>query len=84
MTINTHRHPFQVSPRLRIRVPWRRNHLRNHLLLRRPYLRYILSSIFSLVAYVGPYFSFALLGIAVAVASSFALTFLFTNKKQAA
>lgn len=45
---------------------------------------YILSSIFSLVAYVGPYFPFALLGIAVAVATSFALTYILTSKKQAA
>ncbi|MFT3859923.1 glucose PTS transporter subunit IIA [Micropruina sp.] len=35
---------------------------------------YILSSIFSLPAYVGPYFPFALTGIAIAISSSFVLT----------
>lgn len=35
---------------------------------------YILSSIFSLPAYVGPYFPFALAGIAIAISSSFILT----------
>ena len=34
---------------------------------------YILSSIFSLVAYVGPYFPFAILGVVVAVVSAFAI-----------
>lgn len=34
---------------------------------------YILSSIFSLVAYIGPYFPFAILGIVIAVVASFAI-----------
>lgn len=43
---------------------------------------YILSSIFSLVAYVGPYFPFALLGIAVAVISSFVLATVFMRRAK--
>ena len=35
---------------------------------------YITSSIFSLVAYIGPYFPFAIMGLVIAVASSFAIS----------
>ena len=45
---------------------------------------YILSSIFSLVAYIGPYFPFAILGIVVAVGSAFAIAFVLNTKKAAA
>ncbi|WP_040207424.1 PTS transporter subunit EIIC [Neobacillus jeddahensis] len=41
---------------------------------------YILSSIVSLVAYVGPYFPYALIGIAIAIGGSFALTFILVKK----
>lgn len=44
---------------------------------------YILSSVFSLVAYIGPYFPFAIAGLVIAVASSFAIATAL-NKKQAA
>lgn len=43
---------------------------------------YILSSIFSLVAYIGPYFPFALLGIVIAVASSFAIAMVLTSRSS--
>lgn len=42
---------------------------------------YILSSIVSLVAYVGPYFSYALIGIAIAIVTSFLVTY-FTVKSK--
>lgn len=41
---------------------------------------YILSSIFSLVAYIGPYFFSALLGMAVALVSSFVITLVLVPK----
>lgn len=43
---------------------------------------YILSSIFSLVAYVGPYFPFALVGIAIAAGVSFAITWFLIPVQQ--
>lgn len=42
---------------------------------------YILSSIFSLPAYIGPYFVFALLGVALALVLSFTLTTLLIREK---
>ncbi|MCU5774701.1 PTS transporter subunit EIIC [Erwiniaceae bacterium BAC15a-03b] len=42
---------------------------------------YILSSIFSLPAYIGPYFMFALLGVALSLGLSFALTLLLVGRK---
>ncbi|MFT4296195.1 MAG: glucose PTS transporter subunit IIA [Micropruina sp.] len=45
---------------------------------------YILSSIFSLPAYVGPYFPFALAGIAIAISTSFVLTLLLVPAEPAA
>lgn len=44
---------------------------------------YILSSVFSLVAYIGPYFPFAIAGLVIAVGSSFAIATVL-NKKQVA
>lgn len=41
---------------------------------------YILSSVFSLPAYIGPYFSFALIGVALSLAISFTLTTLLVGK----
>lgn len=41
---------------------------------------YILSSVFSLPAYIGPYFSFALMGVALSLAISFTLTTLLVGK----
>ncbi|MDQ0974701.1 PTS system beta-glucosides-specific IIC component [Neobacillus niacini] len=41
---------------------------------------YILSSIVSLVAYVGPYFPYALIGIAIAIGTSFAITYILVKK----
>ncbi|EOC1289743.1 PTS transporter subunit EIIC [Cronobacter muytjensii] len=43
---------------------------------------YILSSIFSLPAYIGPYFIFALAGVAMALVISFVLTTLLVGKEQ--
>ncbi|AGX06809.1 MULTISPECIES: PTS transporter subunit EIIC [Bacillus] len=44
---------------------------------------YILSSIVSLVAYVGPYFTYALIGIAIAIGTSFVITyFAVKNNKE--
>ncbi|WP_251553935.1 PTS transporter subunit EIIC [Neobacillus muris] len=43
---------------------------------------YILSSIVSLVAYVGPYFPYALIGIAIAIGGSFALTYVIVKKNR--
>ncbi|SDY22332.1 PTS system, beta-glucosides-specific IIC component [Evansella caseinilytica] len=43
---------------------------------------YILSSIVSLVAYVGPYFTYALIGIAIAIGTSFAITYVSVKKAQ--
>lgn len=43
---------------------------------------YILSSIFSLPAYIGPYFSFALSGVAIALILSFVLTTILVKKEQ--
>jgi len=45
---------------------------------------YILSSIFSLPAYIGPYFIFALAGVAISLVLSFILTTLLVRKEQAA
>lgn len=42
---------------------------------------YILSSIFSLPAYIGPYFVFALMGVALALVMSFALTTILVREK---
>ncbi|QBR51339.1 PTS transporter subunit EIIC [Erwinia sp. QL-Z3] len=42
---------------------------------------YILSSIFSLPAYIGPYFVFALMGVAIALVLSFTLTMLLVRNK---
>lgn len=42
---------------------------------------YILSSVFSLPAYIGPYFSFALMGVALSLAISFTLTTLLVGKR---
>lgn len=44
---------------------------------------YILSSIFSLPAYIGEYFIFAVLGIAIAIASSFTITYFLVPKQPA-
>ncbi|MFH7825004.1 PTS transporter subunit EIIC [Kluyvera sp. 142359] len=44
---------------------------------------YILSSIFSLPAYIGPYFVFALSGVAIALILSFALTTLLVGREEA-
>lgn len=41
---------------------------------------YILSSIVSLVAYVGPYFPYALIGIVIAIGSAFLLTYFLVKK----
>ena len=41
---------------------------------------YVLSSIFSIPAYIGPYFVFAMLGILIALSVSFALSYLFVVK----
>jgi PTS system beta-glucosides-specific IIC component len=41
---------------------------------------YILSSIVSLVAYVGPYFPYALIGIAIAIGTSFVITYILVKK----
>ncbi|MGB9095019.1 PTS transporter subunit EIIC [Erwinia sp.] len=43
---------------------------------------YILSSIFSLPAYIGPYFVFALMGVAIALILSFTLTMLMVGKNE--
>lgn len=43
---------------------------------------YILSSIFSLPAYIGPYFVFALSGVAIALVLSFTLTTLLVGREQ--
>ncbi|WP_454098668.1 PTS transporter subunit EIIC [Metabacillus sp. SLBN-84] len=43
---------------------------------------YILSSIVSLVAYVGPYFPYALIGITIAIGTSFAITFMTVKRVQ--
>ncbi|WP_057912831.1 PTS transporter subunit EIIC [Peribacillus muralis] len=43
---------------------------------------YILSSIVSLVAYVGPYFPYALMGIAIAIGTSFGISFITVKKTQ--
>lgn len=45
---------------------------------------YILSSIFSLPAYIGPYFIFALLGVTIALVMSFILTMLLVGRKETA
>ena len=45
---------------------------------------YILSSIFSLPAYIGPYFIFALLGVTIALVMSFTLTMLLVGRKETA
>lgn len=45
---------------------------------------YILSSIFSLPAYIGPYFVFALAGVAISLVLSFMLTTILVKKEQAA
>jgi len=42
---------------------------------------YITSSIFSLAAYIGPYFLYVVLGIIIAIALSFAITYVLVNKK---
>lgn len=44
---------------------------------------YILSSIFSLPAYIGQYFVFAVLGIVIALVSSFAITYFLVPNEQA-
>ena len=44
---------------------------------------YILSSIFSLPAYIGPYFIFAILGVLISICSSFIMAYIFVGKKQA-
>lgn len=44
---------------------------------------YILSSIFSLPAYIGQYFMFAVLGIVIALVSSFAITYFLVPNEQA-
>jgi PTS system beta-glucosides-specific IIC component len=41
---------------------------------------YILSSVFSIPAYIGPYFIYAVLGMIIALASSFALSYMFMKK----
>ncbi|KWW22593.1 PTS sugar transporter [Peribacillus simplex] len=43
---------------------------------------YILSSIVSLVAYVGPYFPYALIGIMIAIGTSFGISFVTVKKTQ--
>ncbi len=43
---------------------------------------YILSSIFSLPAYIGPYFIFALSGVAIAIVLSFTLTTLLVRQER--
>ncbi|XHU85391.1 PTS transporter subunit EIIC [Peribacillus muralis] len=43
---------------------------------------YILSSIVSLVAYVGPYFPYALIGIVIAIGTSFSISFITVKKTQ--
>ncbi len=43
---------------------------------------YILSSIFSLPAYIGEYFIFAVLGIIIALGSSFAIAYFLVPKEQ--
>lgn len=43
---------------------------------------YILSSIFSLPAYIGEYFIFAILGIIIAIVSSFAITYILIPKAE--
>ncbi|PJN89661.1 PTS transporter subunit EIIC [Bacillus sp. mrc49] len=43
---------------------------------------YILSSIVSLVAYVGPYFPYALIGIMIAISTSFGISFITVKKTQ--
>jgi PTS system beta-glucosides-specific IIC component len=43
---------------------------------------YILSSIVSLVAYVGPYFPYALIGIVIAIGSAFLITYLTVKKGE--
>jgi PTS system beta-glucosides-specific IIC component len=43
---------------------------------------YILSSIVSLVAYVGPYFPYALIGIFIAIGTSFVISFITVKKTQ--
>lgn len=43
---------------------------------------YILSSIFSLPAYIGPYFIFAILGVLISICSSFIMAYIFVGKKQ--
>ncbi|TDN56010.1 PTS transporter subunit EIIC [Scandinavium goeteborgense] len=43
---------------------------------------YILSSIFSLPAYIGPYFAFALTGVVIALVLSFTLTTLLVGREQ--
>ncbi len=45
---------------------------------------YILSSIFSLPAYIGPYFVFALAGVAISLVLSFTLTTILVRKEQVA
>ncbi|VYT83536.1 PTS sugar transporter [Metakosakonia massiliensis] len=45
---------------------------------------YILSSIFSLPAYIGPYFTFALSGVVIALILSFVLTTILVKKEQRA
>ena len=44
---------------------------------------YILSSIFSLPAYIGPYFIFAILGVLISICSSFIMAYIFVGKKRA-
>ncbi|MFD2829764.1 PTS transporter subunit EIIC [Corticicoccus populi] len=44
---------------------------------------YILSSIVSLVAYVGPYFTYAIIGIIIAIGVSFLLTYILERRKRA-
>lgn len=41
---------------------------------------YILSSVFSIPAYIGPYFIYAVLGMIIALASSFTLSYMFMKK----
>ena len=43
---------------------------------------YILSSIFSLPAYIGPYFIFAISGVAIALVLSFTLTTILVGREQ--
>ena len=44
---------------------------------------YILSSIFSLPAYIGPYFIFAILGVLISICSSFIMAYIFVGKQRA-